>query len=196
MAEQNMVEQNMVEKNKDQHLDEMLDSLLASYSTAEPRPGMETRILASVRERQKFRRLGFTWLWASAGTAAAVLIVIALLFNHSATLPKPPVTAGTISAPHIDSTTAPSNVTMHAPRKTPAPPVQERAVEADVRQEVFPTPVPMSDQERLLLQYLRATPRAEVIAQSHMDPPPEITDDDQSFKPVSKPGTQQFSTTR
>ena len=196
MAEQNMVEQNMVEQNKDQHLDEMLDSLLASYSTAEPRPGMETRILASVRERQKFRRLGFTWLWASAGTAAAVLIVIALLFNHSTTLPKPPVTAGTISAPHIDSTTAPSNVTMHAPRKTPAPPVQERAVEADVRQEVFPTPVPMSDQERLLLQYLRATPREEVIAQSHIDPPPEITDDDQSFKPVSKPGIQQFSTTR
>jgi hypothetical protein len=183
------------EQEKDQHLDEMLDSLLASYSTAEPRPGMETRILANVSARQKSRRLGFTWLWAGAGAAAAVVIVIVTLLNRSTALPKPPVLAGPVPAPKINSTPAASSLPPRVSSKTPVPRPPEQKAALDVRQAVFPTPVPVSDQERLMLQYLRATPRDEVIAQSHTDPPPEITDDDRSFKSPSRPGNQQFSTT-
>ena len=32
------------EKDKQMQIDEMLDSMLANYSAAEPRPGLETRI--------------------------------------------------------------------------------------------------------------------------------------------------------
>ncbi|SRR5258708_6681590 len=185
----------MAEQNNDQHLDEMLDSLLASYSNAEPRQGMETRILASVSAQQRSRRLLFTWLWAGAGVAAAIVIAMAILLNRSTALPKPPVLAGPSPAPKINSTPAVSSVPPRVSSKTPVPRAPEQKAEADVRQAVFPTPVPVSDQERLMLQYLRATPRDEVIAQSHTDPPPEIIDDDRSFKSPSKPGNQQFSTT-
>ena len=43
----------------------------------------------------------------------------------------------------------------------------------DVRLEVFPAPTPLSDQERLLMQYLASTPKEEVAAQSHSDKPEE-----------------------
>jgi hypothetical protein len=46
-------------------------------------------------------------------------------------------------------------------------------VATDVRREVFPTPVPLTDQERLLLGYLSRTPREELVAQSHPDPTPD-----------------------
>ncbi len=36
------------EKDKQMQIDEVLDSLLANYSSAEPRPGLETRILANL----------------------------------------------------------------------------------------------------------------------------------------------------
>ncbi len=38
------------EKDKQMQIDEMLDSMLANYSSVEPRPGLETRILANLRE--------------------------------------------------------------------------------------------------------------------------------------------------
>jgi hypothetical protein len=38
------------EKDKQMQIDDTLDSLLANYSSAEPRPGLETRILANMRE--------------------------------------------------------------------------------------------------------------------------------------------------
>jgi hypothetical protein len=46
----------------------------------------------------------------------------------------------------------------------------------DHRQELFPAPSPLSEQERLAFAYLRGTPRAEVIAMSRPEPelPQEI----------------------
>ena len=43
----------------------------------------------------------------------------------------------------------------------------------EVRQQVFPSPSPLSEQEKLLLRYLSRTPREELVAQSHPDPPDE-----------------------
>jgi hypothetical protein len=43
----------MADQEKDRQVDKMLDSLLANYSSAEPRPGLETRILANLREAEK-----------------------------------------------------------------------------------------------------------------------------------------------
>jgi len=186
----------MYKQEKDQHLDEMLDSLLASYSNAEPRPGMETRILANLSARQKSRKLGFAWLWVSAGAAAVVVIMMAILFNHSTVLPKSPVIAGPVPAPKIKSTPAVSSVPLGASIKARVPTVQERVIETDVRQEVFPSPSPLSEQEKLLLLYLRATPRDAAVALSRSDEPPENWDNDRSSSPLSKPGTPQLSSTK
>ena len=45
------------EKDKQMQIDDMLDSLLANYSSAEPRPGLETRILANLRGEAEKNRL-------------------------------------------------------------------------------------------------------------------------------------------
>jgi hypothetical protein len=45
-----MADQKMFHEN-DHKLDEMLDAMLSSYSSADPGPGLETRILADVKEQ-------------------------------------------------------------------------------------------------------------------------------------------------
>ncbi|HJX84818.1 MAG TPA: hypothetical protein VJ723_10780 [Candidatus Angelobacter sp.] len=66
----------MAEQEKDQHLDEMLDSLLESYSNAEPRPGMETRIVATLEAHTRQRRRN--WILVFAGSAAVILLAVAI----------------------------------------------------------------------------------------------------------------------
>jgi hypothetical protein len=39
-----------------------------------------------------------------------------------------------------------------------------------MRGDVFPTPVPLSEQEKLLLRYVAGTARDEIMAQSRADP--------------------------
>ena len=45
-----MADQKKDGQEKDHKLDAMLDNLLSTYSSVEPRPGLETRILANLRE--------------------------------------------------------------------------------------------------------------------------------------------------
>ena len=92
--------------DREKHLDAILDAALALYHRdAEPRTGLEDRILANLRTQplaQRPRWLAWPWM-----TAAAV--------------------------PH---------------------------------QEVFPSPAPLSQQERLLLSYVKLTPEKVLIAVS------------------------------
>src|SRR5207302_1723075 len=55
------------------------------------------------------------------------------------------------------------------PNKTPGSVIA--MIAPDIRQEVFPSPAPLSEQERLLLGYLAGTPQQEVIAQSRPERP-------------------------
>jgi hypothetical protein len=185
----------MADHEKDKHMDEMLDSLLASYSSAEPRPGMETRIVASLREAESREASrgwwGFKWLWAGA-VLAAVIVGGALISGkrHVAPPPRtvvqttqPVVQKPSVQQPVIQSsvpTAVGSERVIHR-HKTLAPGPQQNATLArSHRPAVFPTPTPLSEQERLLLQYYSGTPREEVIAQSHPDEPPVAGDQDQT----------------
>ena len=185
----------MAEQKQDQHLDEMLDSLLADYSSAEPRPGFETRILATVRSQRRRRKLTFGWIFA--GGLAIASAVIAITLNHQMTLPEPPaIVTATTSVPAI---VRPATEVVRSATRNTRPASQALTQEvAEVKQEVFPSPTPLTEQEKLLLQYLRATPREEVVAQSHPDKPVEVLDpnDDQTYSPMSRPATQQVSNTK
>src|SRR5436309_3522178 len=86
----------MAEQDNAKHLEQMLDSLLSSYSDAQPRPGLETRVLASVRaEAEKQKSPGWRYLWMWAGAAAAVLMVAAMVVmsQRERTVPPQPTTA-------------------------------------------------------------------------------------------------------
>ena len=189
------------EKDKQMQIDDMLDSLLANYSSAEPRPGLDNRILANLRDAESMEASrgwwGFKWLWAGAAVAAAIIVGAVLMSGRRHVAPpsntvvqtvqpaiqQPVVPQPTVQHPSIQSS-APEAVgqdrVIHR-HKTLAPAPQQNVTLAwSQRPAVFPTPSPLSEQERLLLSYYSSTPREEVIAQSHPDEPPVVGDQDQT----------------
>jgi len=182
----------MADQEKDQHLDAMLDSLLADYSSAEPRPGFETRILATVRSQRQKRKLMLGWIFAGGLATASAVIAITLSQRTLPELPAIITTATPVPAIVRPEVEVVHSTTRIKPRAAQAPTPEV----AEVKQEVFPSPTPLTDQEKLLLQYLRATPRAEVVAQSHPDKPVEVLDpnDDQTYSPMSRPASQSSNT--
>ncbi len=171
------------------NLDNLLDSLLAQYSDAQPRPGLETRITAQLRE-QAARKKSWKWSWIWSGVAAAALatLVFIVRLERSVELPQPVTfkadwsllhhAGATVDEPsRAGNTVLPAN--QNAQEKSPRPRHQELEVPEvaqDTRPDVFPTPTPLSDQEKLLLRYLARTARHEIVAQSHPDEPVETTE--------------------
>jgi hypothetical protein len=168
----------MSDEKNDKPMDEMLDTLLASYSSAEPRPGLETRILASLRDAERQQPAGrawnFGWLWAGAAAAVAIILVVALLGGHRNI--KPPVVVQKSPAPvqpepprSTPPVTATAEPKHHGPKAAIAPATQNSGLALRERPAIFPTPTPLSEQEKLMLTYLANTPHEEIIAQTQRD---------------------------
>lgn len=165
----------MAEPGNEKKMDEMLDSLLAAWSDVEPRPGLETRLIAYLRaetETKTVRRPMFFWLWTSSAAVAVAAVLIAAYVLRPGAMPQTPAIP-VAGIPRLPVAT-PSNghsPTVKEPRR-PAATVEPAVIAEDVRKEVFPTPTALSPQEELLLKYLARTPREEIVAQSHADEPP------------------------
>jgi hypothetical protein len=165
----------MADQDKERQLDDLLDSLLSQYASAEPRLGLETRVLATIRQARrtrKVRRMGLGWWWAvGAVTVVMTAALIAFSFYGGRSHPakkqiQRSAQQSTIPEPKGDFG---PGATIGRSVKHPRRQVQV----AQVKKKVFPTPSPLSQQEKLLLRYLAGTPRQEVQAQSHPDPPPD-----------------------
>ncbi|HXO37169.1 MAG TPA: hypothetical protein VN872_00950 [Candidatus Acidoferrum sp.] len=178
----------MADQEKDKRMDEMLDSLLANCSSAEPRQGLETRILANLRDvAQKedlHGRWNFRWLWV--GTVAAAIIIAAGLMNgrHRVEPPSNIIVKNSqpVMQPEIrPSFTASGGKIANIRRRKPSAPTLQKTATLTLNQRpaIFPTPTPLSEQEQLLFKYFTNTPREEVVAQSHPDEPP-VNDRDES----------------
>jgi hypothetical protein len=179
----------MADQEKDRQVDEMLDSMLANYSSAEPRPGLETRILANLREAEKKAPQGwwnFKWIWAGVVAAAIIMAAVLVSGRHRTAPPTNTVVETSQPAPQPEiQTHAPiarqKTARIHRRKPSAVPTVQQNAALAlNKRPAIFPTPTPLSEQEKLLLSYVAGTPREEVIAQSHPDEPPVVGDQDQT----------------
>src|ERR1043166_2069660 len=143
----------MTDHDKGKHLDELLDSALSAYSSAEPRPGLETKILATVREATPGKEpagRSWKWLWAGALAAAAVLLIALWTSRHAPVqapahdlvrTKEPPMQP----APKLESSTPVrvANPPNHRGRERDVLRPQPVAV-AVPRLEVFPTPTPLS----------------------------------------------------
>src|SRR5205807_1861717 len=84
----------MAEQDKNRDLDNLLDSLLASYSDAQPRPGLETRIMAQLRTetaRKKSNRWSLSWMWAGAAATVLALAVVLMIYREPVVAPPPPL---------------------------------------------------------------------------------------------------------
>jgi hypothetical protein len=175
----------MTEHETNRHLDELLDSALSAYSAVEPGPGLETRILANLREaesRKATRAWSFQWMWTGAAVLAAVLVLVVARISH-----KPVASSGnTIAHTQPASAETPARQKLpgsekgarHRPQRHAAGQVENAALPLNQRPSVFPSPSPLSEQEKLLLSYYARTPREELVAQSHPDEPPAISDSD------------------
>jgi hypothetical protein len=123
--------------------DSVLDAALESYSNVEPPPGMEERIAARIRASRE--RTGFGW-WRWAAVAIPVLACLVAVFAYR---DRPP-----IDPPRVAWTAPPVPVL--------ARPVAKRAQHAKPaplpRLEVFPTPTPLTSEERALLVLVAQSP--------------------------------------
>lgn len=158
----------MSHEEREQRAEKFLDAALKQYSAAEPRPGLETRILANLTRAPKPKPFAFGFPRASWMAAAALLLLA-------------------ISVGVIRHRQEPNEVRTSMPHKAPAPQLQDFAsaakptppaikvagthhrqvpvaTPATPHLDRFPRPAPLSEQDRLLLAYVDNTPRAEVLA--------------------------------
>ena len=173
----------MRDDRRDQFVDELLEASLKQYRGEEPRPGLEMRILAGVRSRERAARLrGLAWAVAAcAGISAAV--ILALHFPPTRYRQPSPSTSGAQRAALQAGKTSPmpgsANSRIWSPRlvqgqepRTPKPPCGPKpsgggpGVRATrpARPEQFPTPMPLTEQERLLLAYVASAAKPELVA--------------------------------
>src|SRR5579863_3434384 len=165
--------------NKQKRIDEFLDSALADYSNVEPRAGIENRIIArlSAEEASPAPRAWLRW-WPAFGFVAAALIVLVVWIGMSAPQKRDldvVVKETPRAIQQVQPQPAPKKMATaggsHAwrPRPTHTHVALEPAKLAVVKQDVFPAPSPLTDQERMLLAYLRKTPTAEIAANAKPD---------------------------
>lgn len=152
--------------DREKFAEKWLDAALERYGEGEPRAGLEPRILARLdEERAKPARR--RWMWAAAAVGAAAVIVITVMTTRTPDRKQPlahqsPVPNRTIApaAPSQERSAA-------VPSRLSSVPVRvahrvRKAVEPEPKLAQFPAPVPLSEQERLLMQYMQRTPRTEV----------------------------------
>lgn len=152
------------DKDREQLADKWLDAALKQYGDAEPRAGLESRILARVRATDQ--QFAFRWQWPVGAAVAALLVAAIILvgrWHGQATLdaaanrPSIPIQAHPLNP----ASSAANNLTKarRAQRRVVA-----RRPEADApRLDQFPSPQPLSKQEEMLATYVTQFPHEAVM---------------------------------
>jgi hypothetical protein len=155
----------MHDKQSDRFVDELLDASLKQFRGDEPCPGLEGRILATVRAREEAVRRGiWTWVWAlgaAAGALAVAIVVVSLAHRQRVPIPATTSPAAPLAA------TKPAAPLIGPQEVLPTPRLTQRAARVRVaarRPDVFPTPVPLTEQEKLLLAFVQAVPKSQLPA--------------------------------
>lgn len=162
-------------------LDHEIDSMLKRYS-AEPRAGLEERVLANLQiERERIPARGW-WQWTTVAVLATLLLAASIIFwrstqgrrDHSARTSQTmqddagnriPAMAsqGANGVPILESTSEKKKPAAHFSRH-PA------ALSAGPKLDQFPSPQPLSEQEKILESYVANYPEhAALIAQARED---------------------------
>jgi hypothetical protein len=157
-------------------LDRELDIALAKYAAVEPRMGLEERVLANLRAEQEQLTRHSWWGWIVVGTLAVAVIVVAAMLSW-----KPANNAGKhhppIEAPRADGTQVANNSELkeagpriRKPGKRPSVHLRRTEKAAEPKLEVFPSPLPLSEQEKMLASYVLEYPKeAALIAQARTE---------------------------
>jgi len=160
--------------------DERLDEALKTYGTAEPRAGLENRMLANLAaERERRTGRSSHWQWIAATLAFGVAVVVGFFLTRKPDSPRgsvvneAPITNTNQGIPPFGTS---DHKTVVALRPTNHRKSQHQVTEAgiEVRLEQFPSHAPLNEQEEMLVRYVRerrqeavmvARARAELLKQ-------------------------------
>jgi hypothetical protein len=160
----------------DRFLDELLDATLERARDAEPRPGLEGRVMARVRA-ERAARSQFGWKWRLvAGLAVLVVVALAAKFMlRSGSTPRPHPVPALVSQTRAPEATSPSTATTSKPAAQSQPAGRSNRKSSSHREprvwrrrgsvhlasaepKQFPSPSPLSEEENLLLHAKDAPP--------------------------------------
>lgn len=180
----------MAPHDKDQ-FDDLLDAALKRYGEVEPRAGLERRVLATLARESHTNWLR-PWTWASAAAFACLLTVVVWIGlvgrkqppHISAPAAKVSTKENRLETaevpPHIDKT---RRTGKHEVRK-----IRVQLANTTPRLEQFPSPRPLSEQEKLLVAYASEYPKqAAEVAQEQGRRDKEL----QAMYPVPGPDSNQ-----
>ena len=169
----------MPDLDPEKPVDDLLDSLLSRYSSAEPRPGLETRILANLRQAQERKPRLWMQPWLLGAGAALVSLALLLLLLLQ---PRPSQYHAPIQAhkpeqrPKENDVSGQLSVTqrrvitrIERPGAIAKMDDEIQGLPPSSRPAIFPTPMPLSEQEGFMFLYLANTPKEELIAQGHRE---------------------------
>jgi hypothetical protein len=162
---------------KQDELDRVLDGALAKYAAAEPRAGLDERVLANLRAEQARVPERVWWRWSVAGALVA-LVVVALAVAWRSGRPHAPVIANHPPTPAPSVQQAGTRATSNggAIRRTQVPRSRPRVeIAANPQLDQFPSPRPLSEEEQLLVRYVHEFPEeAVLIAKAQAESEKEI----------------------
>lgn len=172
-------------------LDDQLEAALAKYAAVEPRAGLEERILANLKAQEQSDHRIAWWRWA-VSMATALLIMTGLIWRAERHRPEEAIHLANSQQTQqqvATNTTAESGnravvrkTSIRRRRHTPT----AALAEAEPKLDQFPSPRPLTEQEKLLAEYvsqfhqeavLVARARAEVLRQD-LERMHQETDDD------------------
>lgn len=145
-------------------LERLIDGALASYADPGPSSGLERRILARISTTHASTRRRRLLIWATGLPAAAVACTMLLFVSSSFRHAQP--------HPHKESGSPVAKVPFSAAGAAPRMPVRSviherkasrhaiRQVSAMPKLDIFPTPAPLSSEEKALIGLVAETPVA------------------------------------
>lgn len=155
---------------RDQFAERWIEEVLARYSDAEPRPGLDSRILANLEAAERRQRRSWRLAWIPVACSALVILGLSIGFVRSGRTKPTAVSAPTArqawargDATVVRSTT-PAQANVRQNILTRRDKTQTVAMRPPARGKQFPSPIPETEQERLLAQYISTTPSQEVLA--------------------------------
>ena len=147
---------------QDNELDRILDGALSGYSDATPLAGLEQRVLNRIGIAERNRR------WSHYFQVAVVLAALSSLVFVALSLRTPKTAPPVIAAVERPIPAVRQWQPVHAPVRTKRPPRRNVLP----KQDQFPSPAPMTSEERSLLALVKRAPEMAQNASAEIEIPP------------------------
>jgi len=156
-------------------IDRWLDSAVVQYGNAEPRTGLECRILANL-EKAQCEKISTPWWRAFSISVPAACVVLSIWLGmyrphqKSPPVPNPHVLGAVNAAFPQNQASSPGHRRPLARRATRHAPPRQHELAVEPRLAQFPSPQPLTEQEQLLERYVRNFPEeARIVAREQTE---------------------------